>query len=275
MKKHNMEKTVTKSRFRPFVRDTGTDLKNLFLSADSQLNIDENRKHSTLDMLRKEIECKEVRLVVSRRKIWQNQLRYADRSMFIFHLAGCALILLLMVFMNMQNVDNGFMITSAMILAGVLGLFSVLEVGRICFAELSELSETCFFNVRQIAAFDMVLSGIINLTALFAIILFAGQKWQIRLMQIGLYILVPFIFTQCACLGALLTETGRRNAWLVAAIGVFLSVFYVILASAPRLYTESALFLWLIALLTGMVIFGIQIRALFREISKGEILCTN
>ncbi|MDE6845604.1 MAG: hypothetical protein K2J99_07545 [Lachnospiraceae bacterium] len=275
MKNRNIEEKNMKNRLYHSVRHVNDDLRSLFLSADSHLTIDEERRRSALNVLRKEIEYKEVRLVVSRRRIWQNQLRYADRSMFIFHLTGCAFMLLLMVFMNMQNVDSAIMITSAMILAGILGSFSVLEVGRICFAKLAELSETCFFNVRQMAAFDMILSGIINLTALFAITLFAGHKWQIRLVQIGLYILVPFIFTQCACLGTLLTETGRRNAWLVAAIGVFLSVFYVILASMPRLYTESALFIWLIALLTGMVIFGIQIKTLFREIGKGEILCTN
>ena len=124
-------------------------------------------------------------------------------------------------------------------------------------------------------AYDMVFSGLINLAALSAIIVFAGFQWKIRLIQIGLYILVPFIFTQCVCLGVLLTEIGRRNVWLVAAVGGFLSVFYVILASTPRLYTESALFLWAIALLINTAVFAIQIHTLFREIGKGEILCTN
>ena len=275
MKKHRTDNLTTKNILRRFTRNTDTDLKHLFLSADSDLVIDKERKSNTINILRKEIECKEVRLVVSKRKIWLNQMRYADRSMYFFHLLGCAFMLFLMVMMDMRNVDSGSMIAFSMILAGILGSLSVLEMGSVCFAKLAELSETCFFNVRQMTAFEMIRSGIINLAALSVGILFAGSQWKIHLLQIGLYLLVPFIFTQCTCLGALLTETGRRNVWLIAALGAFLSVFYVILASTPRLYTESALFIWVIALIFGTVVLGIQINALFREIGKGEILCTN
>lgn len=251
------------------------DIKSLFASADSRLTIDANRKRNTLKLVRTQIEHKEIRLVCSKRQIWLHQFRYADRNMLLVHLLGCFFILLLMILMSVRCTDNQFMIVAAMILAGVLGSISILEVGRVCFSKLSEIGESCFFNVTQMAAYDMVFSGLINLVALSAIILFAGWQWKIRLIQIGLYILVPFIFTQCVCLGVLLTEIGRRNVWLIAAVGGFLSVFYVILASTPRLYTESALFIWIIALLIGAAVFAIQVHALFREIGKGEILCTN
>ncbi|MDE6388006.1 MAG: hypothetical protein K2L82_09400 [Lachnospiraceae bacterium] len=252
-----------------------SDIKSLFASADSRLTIDTGRKQNTLELIRTQIEHKEIRLVCSNRRIWLNQFRYADRNMLLVHLSGCIFILFLMLLMNAKGIDNQFMLVASTILAGVLGAFSILEVSRICFSKLSEISESCFFNISQMTAYDMVFSGLINLCALSAIILFAGFQWKIRLIQIGLYILVPFIFTQCVCLGVLLTEIGRRNVWLIAAIGGFLSVFYVILASMPRLYTESVLFIWVIALLAGAAIFAMQIHTLFKEIGKGEILCTN
>lgn len=275
MKKHRTENIKTKNILRRSVRNTDTDLKYLFLSADSRLVIDKERKNNTINILRKEIEYKDVRLVVSKRKIWLNQMRYADRSMFFFHLLGCAVMLFLIVMMDIWNVDNESMVTFSMILAGMLGSLSILGIGKVCFAELAELGETCFFNVRQMTAFEMIRSGIINLTALSSEILFAASQWKMHLLQLGLYLLVPFIFTQCICLGALLTETGRRNTWLIAAIGAFLSVFYVILASTPHLYAESALFIWVVALIVEVSVFGIQVNTLFREIGKGEILCTN
>lgn len=275
MKKQKTENLTTRNIFRRSARNTDTDLKNVFLSADSGLAIDKERKSNTINILQKEIECKEVSLVVSKRKIWRTQMRYADRSMYFFHLLGCAFMLFLMVVMDIRNVDSESMITFSMVLAGILGSLSILGIGKVCFTELAELGETCFFNVQQMTAFEMIRSGIINLATLTAGILFAGSQWKIHLLQFGLYLLVPFIFTQCICLGSLLTEVGRRNAWLIAAIGAFLSVFYVILASTPRLYTESVLFIWVIALFTGVSVFGIQINTLFREIGKGEILCTN
>lgn len=252
-----------------------TDIKSMFTSTDALLPIDVERKNRTLEKLRKEIAGKEVLLVSNRRKIWLNQMRYADRSMICFHLLGCIVMLLLIVMMDIRQIDSESIIAASMILAGVLGTLSVLEVGKVCFAKLSELSETCFFNVRQMAAFDMILSGILNLTALTAGILFVGLRWKIWLIQIGLYIMVPFIFAQCVCLGVLLTEAGRKNGWLTAVAGLFLSVVYAILASTPRLYTTSALFIWAIALVVGAVILGLQTKALFTAINKGEILCAN
>ena len=252
-----------------------SDIKSMFASADALLPIDEDQKRSTLKRLRQEITDKEVLLVCSRRKIWLNQMRYADRSMFGFHILGCIVTLSLIFMMKVRRIDNESVIATFMILAGVLGSLSVLEVGKVCFAKLSELSETCLLNVRQLAAFDMVLSGIINLTVLSAGILFVGFHWKIWLFQIALYILVPFIFAQCVCLGVLLTETGRKNGWLTAAAGIFLSVFYAILASTPQLYTPSALFIWAIALVIGSIVLGMQTKALFTAINKGEILCTN
>ena len=252
-----------------------TDIKAMFASTDTLLPIDAVRKHSALEQLWQEIADKEVPLVSNRRKIWLNQMRYADRSMLVLHILGCIVMLFLMVMMHVRQIDNESMIAISMILSGVLGSFSVLEVEKICFAKLSELSETCFFNVRQKAAFDMIISGIINLTVLAVGILFVGVKWKIWLLQVGLYILVPFIFAQCVCLGVLLTEAGRKNGWLTAVAGIFLCVFYAILASTPQLYAPSALFIWGIALIIGIVILGIQMKALFAEINKGEILCTN
>ena len=251
------------------------DIKSMFASADAILPIDAERKHNSMQKLRQEIADKEVLLVSNRRKIWLNQMRYADRSMICFHLLGCIVMLCLIVMMDVRQIDNESIITASMILAGVLGTLSVLEVGKVCFARLSELSETCYFNVRQMAAYDMILTGIINLTALAAGILFVGFRWKIWLIQIGLYIMVPFIFAQCVCLGVLLTEAGRRNGWLTAVAGLFLSVVYAILASTPMLYTTSALFIWAIALVVGGIILGLQTKALFTAINKGEILCTN
>ena len=251
------------------------DLLHALENTDSLFPIDEHAKENTLSVLRQAISEKEVHLLTDRRRIWQNQIRYADRSMMGFHIADCFLVLFLMAMMGLHNVDQSYMITISSLLAGMLGSFSIMQIGRACFSKIAELSETCFFNVSQLAAYNMILSGVINLAALAAGILFAGSRWKIKLLQIGLYMLVPFVLTQCVSLGILLTEAGRRSPWMQAIIGIFLSVFFSVLAAMPVLYEESMLFIWGIALMIGTVLLGIQIKALFTAINKGEILCTN
>lgn len=252
-----------------------TDIKALFAATDSLFPIDEQRKTDALQLLRQAAAAKEVGLLTDKRIIWQNRMRYADRNMLWFHLCGCLLMLFLMKMMELRQVDRAYMITASMLLTGVLGAFTILQAGSVCFARVAELSETCFFNVRQMAAFDLILSGIINLTVLSAVILFAGFQWKIKLLQLGLYLLAPFVLTQCGCLALLLSEVGRRNPWMLLAVGVFLSIFFSVLTSQPLLYEESMLFVWGAALFTGILLLGIQIRALFTAINKGEILCTN
>lgn len=250
-------------------------LKSLFLSADAHLPVDDEIKRSALNLLQEEIARKEVRIVSDRRKLWCMHMRYADKGMLLFHIFCCLLMLLFMQVMAWYEADRSLTLMLSMMLSGGLGSFSVLEVGKICFAKLAELSESCFFNVRQMAAFDMILSGVLSLTALIIVMLYAGAYWKIRLVQIGLYVLVPFIVTQCVCLGVLLTEIGRRTPWMVAGIGMFFSVFFATLSSSPRLYTQSALFIWGAAFALGTGILAVQIRTLFIQIGKGDILCTN
>lgn len=249
--------------------------RNCFAFSDSRLSIDDARKNSTLATLRQAINAKKILFVSDKRKIWYGQLHYADKTILYFHTFVCVFFLLALKLMEMQQAEWTQMLTASMTLSGILGTLSMLAAGKSCLASLAELSESCFFNVRQMTAFDMVFADLISLVFLAAAILFAGFWWKIGLIRIGLYILVPFSFTQCVCLGILLTERGRRSLWLITATGILLSVFCVVLASYPRLYTGSALFFWAVALAAFGLIQGIQIKLLFAKLRKGEMLCTN
>ena len=243
-------------------------------TADS-LVIDEERKKETLLFLQKQITDKPIGILSSRIHIFLNQIRYMDKSTTWVHSAICIVLLLIMMFFSRYGVEKENIILISMILSGILGVVTIAEVSRIFFSGIAELSESCYFNVKQIVAFQMLISGIINLTVLFIGILFVGSRWQIHLLQIGLYLLVPFVMAQCCCLRVLLTEAGRRSSFLLVMVGAFLVVFYMILASIPSLYLVASLTLWGIAFLIGLLLMGMQIKALFQGIEKGDILCMN
>lgn len=257
------------------LRDDVSFIRSCFVSPDARFPIDKQRKNSTLIALQQAIRDKKILFVNDKRKIWRIQLCYADKTILYLHAFACIFLLLSLKLMEMQQIEWTQMLSTAMTLSGILGTFSLLAAGKSCLARLSELSESCFFNVRQMTAFDMVFTDLISLVSLAAAILFAGFQWKISLLRIGLYILVPFAFAQCSCLGVLLTERGRKNIWLIASTGIFLSVFCAVLASSAWLYTGFALFFWGIALAVCGLIHGIQIKLLFAELGKGEILCTN
>lgn len=160
------------------------------------------------------------------------------------------------------------------IFSGVMGALAPCGIHKSLASKMAELGETCFFNTKQMVALQMVYSGIINLVLLIVGICFVGIKWQVGLLQIGLYILVPFFFSCCCCLGALLTAIGRRSQYTFVVVSMFAGVFFMVLASKPQIYKTSALSFWGVALVVGIFMFVMQIKILFHHIEKGEKLCS-
>ncbi|MCM1155252.1 MAG: hypothetical protein NC314_00135 [Roseburia sp.] len=251
------------------------DIQERFRITDRLVMVDERRKKESLQILQKCVEDKQMTVLESRRRILFNQIRYMDKSAAGTHALFGVFLLLIVILLHQRSTDKEDIILVSMVLSGVLGVVSVAEIGRIFYPGLAELSESCYFNVRQIVALHMSLAGIVDLTVLGVGIFIVGAGWKMNLMQIGLYVLVPFVFAQVCCLGVLLSEAGRKNFYLLIMVGIFLAVFYMILASVPGLYRISALGVWGTALLAGLLLLGIQIKKLFRGIKRGELLCMN
>ena len=249
--------------------------KDCFRDIDSTIKINEKRKEETMILLQKKIEEKQISMIGSRKRILINQFRYMDKSMISVHLLFCIVFLLIAALMKHYGAEEEDIIWYSLFLSGVLGIVSVVEIGRIFGTGIAELSESCYFNVRQIVALHMLLSGIINLTVLLIGIVFVGMQWQISLLRLGLYFLVPFVTAQTCCLKVLRTEAGRKNPYLLIMTGIFLVMVYLIMGFIPELYMAAAYTVWTAALIAGLVLLGIQINALFRGIEKGEILCMN
>lgn len=239
------------------------------------IRIDEKRKAETMDILQKEISEKPIGILNSRKLIIRGQIRYMDKSVIVIHALLCMVLSAVGVIMSCQGASKDDMLLFSMMLAGVMGIVSIVQTGRIFSSGIAELSESCYFNIKQIVALHMVLSGVINLTFLLLSVFFVGIQWKMNLLQVGLYLLVPFVMTQCCCLRVLLTEAGRKNTYLLVMTGIFSIIFYLIIASIPELYRITALAVWCIAFIIGLLLLGIQVKTLFRGMERGDMICTN
>lgn len=247
----------------------------MFDNVDRNLQIDEKRKNASLRILQNKVKEKKISLINNKTQILWNQIKYMDKSILMYHLLLFIIILPIMTLMRRSAVDKEGIIITCVILSGVLGIISIFEISHIFFSGIAEISESCYFNVKQIVAFYMSISGIINLTLLSIGILFVSVGWKIELLRVGLYILVPFVFTECCCLGVLLTKVGRKSSYMLVITGIFVIVSELILTSSLKLYETAALIIWGMAFAAGLFILGIQIKILFTGIKKGEIICMN
>ena len=93
------------------------------------------------------------------------------------------------------------------------------------------------------------------------------------LLQVGLYILTPYLVSGIMALGILSMEAGRKHSFLFGISGVFLSIGYGIIGTIPRVMTLAAMWIWAAAWIVSIILFVIQVKTVFKRIEKGDILC--
>lgn len=259
-------------------RHNDRDLRSLFMAADAQLSIDEVRRGDTLRLLRNEFKKRSMRPLQDKKLLLLQLIRYTDRNLPGTHLLCCIAMLLLLISLGRMDIPAEtrikVMILTSMFLPCFLVFFSAFAFRQICFTGMAELHGTCFFHISQLAALTLLTSGILNLSAVSAAIVLVSLQWKLRLLQIGLYVLVPFILMQCVCFGCMLAEPVRRHAWLSTAFLLPLSLLCLTVSQRQTLYTESALLLWAAALFAGIAVLAAETKFLFDKLNKGEILCT-
>jgi len=242
-------------------------IKELFDKNDKGVMIDVSRKQETLEQIKRNLKGQSVLTMRSTWQILEYQVWYMDKTILLLHLIVCLGILFL------GNSSHWGQIS--MIVSGVLGALSLLEVGNLFSAGMTELGESCYLNVRQLTAFQMAYSGLASLVTLLFATVSASMKYQLDVLKMGLYSFVPFVFTECICMTVMLMEIGRKSLLLIAAAGIFSALFWGVLSTIPGLYETSALVFWGTALAAGVGILVVQIRRFFNALDKGEIICAD
>ena len=146
---------------------------------------------------------------------------------------------------------------------------------KLFFGKMAELGESCYFNTKQCVAAWLVLSGMINVMILFLIAGYLNYHWSVGLLQVGLYILTPYLVSSITALGILSMETRGKNSSLFGMSAIFLSISYGVIGSIPRALFVTTLWIWAVAFLVSGLLFVMQIKKLLSKMEKGEVLCTN
>ena len=248
------------------------DLKVWFENTDERIIIDNEKKTKILETLSGEVSKKKIRYVSNWSQIVRSQLYYMDKSSGLIELiVNLALVLIVLILKN-YDVSAKDITVFSMVTSSVLGVISILILSNIFTSGMAELFDTCYFNVKQLAGIEMTILGSVNLITFMFITIYVSNQWKIWILQIGVYIGVPFLFTVSICMAVLLTEIGRRKTYFLV-IGMLSVTIILALSSVPRLYFASAFIIWCIAFSIGCIFLCIQIKQLFIAINKGEILC--
>lgn len=243
-------------------------VKEIFGKSDTCVIIDAKKKQELKNLIQEREKVPQAAAFVSKWQLLKMQVYHMDKTILLIHLMACFATILF-------GRRCPYWGQISVIVSSALGALSLFEVGNLFFSRMTELGESCYLNTRQLAAFQMVYSGFLSLLALLAATVSAGLKYQMDIMKTGLYIMVPFVFTECVCLTVMLMEAGRRNLLLLVAVGIFSALFWSVLTVIPGLYEASALVFWGAALAAGTGVLTMLLRRFFIALDKGEILCAD
>lgn len=121
----------------------------------------------------------------------------------------------------------------------------------------------------------MVIVGSINLAMFLLIILRIGSSLNIGILKLGLYVMTAFFLSNIVSVGILSTEIGRENRYFLFISSVFLAIGYTVFSAVPIAFSAVSLGAWGITCFVLGSVFALQLKKLFAEMIKGEILCMN
>ena len=160
---------------------------------------------------------------------------------------------------------------------GVSGIavLTVFLIDKLFLGRMAELGASCYFSTKQSVAAYMVIVGSINLAIFLLIIFYIGSSLNIGILQLGLYVVTAFFLSNIVSVGILSTEIGRENRYFLFISSVFLAIGYTVFSAVPTVFSAVSLGAWGIACFILGSVFALQLKKLFVEMIKGEILCMN
>lgn len=248
-------------------------VKTLFLQV-GEVSVDEMRKRQTYETLAAEMGNQRIP-VLSVKNILLNQFWYMDKLFFILYGVLICLGFLFMAALRYIGVEKNEMITFCMVGSGILSIMSIGFIDRLFFGKMAEVGASCYFNTKQCIAAYLVMAGIVNLAVLTLTAVYLDFCLGTGLLQVGLYVLTPYLISSMTALGVLSREKGGRRSYALGICAVFLSIGCVVVLSVPGVFFVTSLWVWGIAFGVSGILFAMQLKKFFGQLEKGEMLCMN
>ncbi len=251
-----------------------SEIKDLFTKADEQTPVDKARKQKAYQAMLREMEKPRIP-VISAGNILFQQFLYLDKLFWGVYMAFICVGMIVLAGLQYGGMNRNDMITVCMVGAGILSVASICVIDKLFFGKMGELRESCYFNTKQCVAAWLVLLGVVNVAVLLLITCYLNDHWNVGLLQMGLYLLTPYLLSNIIALGILSMKAGGKKSLLFGMSTALLSISYGAAGTVPAIFLTTALWVWAVAFLLAGFLFVMQIKRLLSRIENGEVLCTN
>ena len=225
-----------------------SEIKNLLERANAQVHIDEARKQKAhqammMEMEKQKINKQRIEMRMSFKNILLQQFQYMDKLFFYIYGGLICLGIIFIAVLQYTGVSQNEIITVCMAGAGILSITSIGVIDKMFFGKMAELGASCYFNTKQCVAAWMVISGMVNVVVLFLLAGYLNGFWRVGLLQVGLYILTPYLVSGMIALGYFVNG-DRKKAFISiwSSVAFLMSIGYGVIGAIPGSYVYWQLY---------------------------------
>ena len=250
------------------------EIRELFFETERQFAIQDEKKRQTLAAVTAEMKKRKA-AVIPKREILFSQFLYMDKSFLYVYPAFVCVWIGALFLLQRTGMDVNAMIPACMIGASFFAVITVLFIDELFLGRMAELGASCYFHTKQCVAVYMVFAGSVNLVGLLLLVIYAGSCWGIGTLQLGLYVLTAFFLSNLVSVGILSTDLGRENRYGLFVGGAFQAAGYAALSAVPGAFYGALLGVWAAACAIVGALLALQLKRLFSQMERGDVLCMN
>ena len=147
-----------------------------------------------------------------------------------------------------------------------LAMLTATELCRSFVYRMTELEAVCRFSLPQLIMARITILGGVNFLILTLLLVFMGQASPYSLLQVFLYLMVPYLVASSLCLFLLNRIRGQEGVYSCAAAASLVSAANMIFGGSMQLlYTHAYLAFWLLLFASSTILISIQLRNLLQQ----------
>ena len=201
------------------------------------------------------------------------QFRYISSVLWFTQIALVALCMI--VFGDFSDTDNTYIKLS--VISACVALITLIGFPELCKSfshNMWELEQSCKYNLRQVVAIKMLIIGLADLLTILGLTLIVGLQSGIPMIQVALYLIVPFNVTCIISFVILSFLRDKSNIHAQTAISVFVLLLLFFIFNKLSIFHADMVNVWAIVCMISILVLAFQVLWFMRNLKRGgDYIC--
>lgn len=161
------------------------------------------------------------------------------------------------------------------VMVSLLSYVSVIGVSRLFSHHMEELELTCYFNLGQMMSARLIASGLTNLFFIGILIITVMESLRIWPITAAFYLVDTFLLSNVCYFAVFTMVRGKGQMLALVSMALLLAVLVLIPVSEVSFFFLSGIGVWIVMFGLVLAVLVLQLRYLFCNMLKGEMICQN